>query len=1215
MSKSRHRIRRFDDGGSSDGGGGGSDSPAGDAVGADFGGDFFGDTTSNSDFFGDTTSTSGDFFGDTTNNSDFFGDTTGSPDVAGPDVAGPDLTADPNPTADPVGIDFTNTNPDVFNASETGFQTGFEDAFAGPQTASLDLSDRGNVDINDFSPDVMNVNDFMSPAPMESPGAVFGFGPDGWGAQASQMGFTGNTSGFTGMGLGGPDNSGLGLGGIGGFGPSAGFGPSGGIDAAMAGPGWGGGNFGGNFGGQQGGNFGPYSADNTSATFGGPSIGGLQGGPAGYGWGAGWGPANAGPASNLGVGNAVGAPGWATGDFGVQGIGGPTGTGLGPGSTGIGFAPGVAPADPGLMGPQFDAPAMTEALQAGREALPSVEATPAFDSRGPDDLGPMSLDDLNALQSHSPGFQAPTSDPFGPPDFSISPAPAPTAPAPDEQSNLGPNQGWANALAAALGPNQAHAAPAIDPATAHQAPTYAESIESAFQALQAQAPAPTSPNQTVQNAFTDLQSPNQTVAYAFDNLLSPAQTVQSAFQDLQSPNQTVQSAFQDLQSQTPAVDWANVFAAPSPPAATERGHEAINDPAYANPSAFAVDRGQELATAFNDPAGRDTLTQVDRDITAPPPAPNPNFDIAFNPAIYQSTPGALTPAGMVSQDFFALQEQADKSPPTYVQGAPDRAGELTAPEYASNQAPAQTAPALAPTQDVFAPNPNMNVDPSVFDPSGRTMTDIITAQELGRQAEANPTPGPNPNMNVDPSVFAPTGRDMTDIITAQELGRQAEANPTAQPDLQSVANPNPSNQEAKGDRATTNDPTTPASTTTTQQAPYGPNTTEPFSPANEPAYTTPTAEAPVTPAMTAIATGLATAAAYGNPDASFGEAVGVPALRALIAEGVPERTVRKLSTVPAVPLETALEQNNAGALAQVLAQAGLIPAEMTQLGGIFASILATLAAFQSRLPTLPTAPPTATPVLPQPFKRGGSVVKDKPKHHHELLAKKRTDLRQAFTSSYIRGFSLGQKLRAQKSLQQDQLAQGGLVDLPGRYLGGGSLSKWGRPHPHRGGARLIHSATPGRTDRIRTSARPGSFVIPADVVSGMGQGNTIAGAKVFGDIFSSYGPPKPMAMGHLAKPSTPSMPKMGAMNMPKLSPMHLGKPPSIGKGFADGGSYEDEEPTPIITAGGEMIVDPELVMAIGGGDAEAGHKALREMVPHLRKQVIAQLKQLPGPIA
>src|ERR1019366_4073347 len=39
----------------------------------------------------------------------------------------------------------------------------------------------------------------------------------------------------------------------------------------------------------------------------------------------------------------------------------------------------------------------------------------------------------------------------------------------------------------------------------------------------------------------------------------------------------------------------------------------------------------------------------------------------------------------------------------------------------------------------------------------------------------------------------------------------------------------------------------------------------------------------------------------------------------------------------------------------------------------------------------------------------------------------------------------------------------------------------------------IHSAVAGRTDHIPLDVPSGSYVIPADIVSGLGEGNTMAG--------------------------------------------------------------------------------------------------------------------------
>ena len=48
----------------------------------------------------------------------------------------------------------------------------------------------------------------------------------------------------------------------------------------------------------------------------------------------------------------------------------------------------------------------------------------------------------------------------------------------------------------------------------------------------------------------------------------------------------------------------------------------------------------------------------------------------------------------------------------------------------------------------------------------------------------------------------------------------------------------------------------------------------------------------------------------------------------------------------------------------------------------------------------------------------------------------------------------------------------------------------------------IHSAVAGRTDHLPTHVPSGSYVIPADIVSSMGEGNTMAGFKNIRRMFS-----------------------------------------------------------------------------------------------------------------
>lgn len=134
----------------------------------------------------------------------------------------------------------------------------------------------------------------------------------------------------------------------------------------------------------------------------------------------------------------------------------------------------------------------------------------------------------------------------------------------------------------------------------------------------------------------------------------------------------------------------------------------------------------------------------------------------------------------------------------------------------------------------------------------------------------------------------------------------------------------------------------------------------------------------------------------------------------------------------------------------------------------------------------------------------------------------------------------------------------------------------------RGG--LINSAVAGRTDKLPMGVHNGSYVIPADVVSSIGQGNTMSGASSLNRLFK---------MGPYGS---------AAPQMPSASPRRR---------FASGGAVG--EPVDIIAAGGEYIVPPEKIAEIGGGDIARGHDVLDEMVKHIRQKSIKTLKKLPGP--
>jgi hypothetical protein len=118
------------------------------------------------------------------------------------------------------------------------------------------------------------------------------------------------------------------------------------------------------------------------------------------------------------------------------------------------------------------------------------------------------------------------------------------------------------------------------------------------------------------------------------------------------------------------------------------------------------------------------------------------------------------------------------------------------------------------------------------------------------------------------------------------------------------------------------------------------------------------------------------------------------------------------------------------------------------------------------------------------------------------------------------------------------------------------------------GSGLIRSQTPGRGDAIRTQLPRGGYVLPADVVSAHGQGNTEAGSRGIAKRLSS---------------------------LPKL---------------ARGGRVD---PVDVAVSGGEFAIHPHHVAALGGGDLRRGHAALDQFVASTRARAARAARTLPGP--
>lgn len=154
---------------------------------------------------------------------------------------------------------------------------------------------------------------------------------------------------------------------------------------------------------------------------------------------------------------------------------------------------------------------------------------------------------------------------------------------------------------------------------------------------------------------------------------------------------------------------------------------------------------------------------------------------------------------------------------------------------------------------------------------------------------------------------------------------------------------------------------------------------------------------------------------------------------------------------------------------------------------------------------------------------------------------------------------------------------------------------------HTGG--ILPGNTGGRTDVLNKTVPAGSYVLPADVVSGLGEGNTNAGAHVLDTMMHTLpygikgGGGKRSGMGI---PRPPAAAKIPALN---LNQVKRGGAPHNG----------GDEHVPVVLAAGEYLVPKEKVTALGGGNIKHGHKILDHFVVHVRNKTADTMKKLPGP--
>jgi hypothetical protein len=195
-------------------------------------------------------------------------------------------------------------------------------------------------------------------------------------------------------------------------------------------------------------------------------------------------------------------------------------------------------------------------------------------------------------------------------------------------------------------------------------------------------------------------------------------------------------------------------------------------------------------------------------------------------------------------------------------------------------------------------------------------------------------------------------------------------------------------------------------------------------------------------------------------------------------------------------------------------------------------------------------------------------------------------------------------------------------------------------HPSMPVIGAINTPTPGRADAHPTHVPPGSYVMPADIVSSIGEGNTAAGqamlAKMFlplqaqggqqiammgqgapyGGTGAPYGAQSPDLRTKPMGPPRGIQPRV--VGEPKY-PVYAGPRGQTGPDFvqAHGGVVPGgggvRPGTPINISGGEFVVPPEEVRRRGRGDIDYGHEILDAWVKGEHIKAIKTLKRLPEP--
>ena len=177
----------------------------------------------------------------------------------------------------------------------------------------------------------------------------------------------------------------------------------------------------------------------------------------------------------------------------------------------------------------------------------------------------------------------------------------------------------------------------------------------------------------------------------------------------------------------------------------------------------------------------------------------------------------------------------------------------------------------------------------------------------------------------------------------------------------------------------------------------------------------------------------------------------------------------------------------------------------------------------------------------------------------------------------------------------------------------------------------IKSPVAGRTDHLNMHVPSGAYVIPADIISAMGEGNTLAGFRVAKSIFGQkfYGSQGlPGEANPYAQSAAPYGTGKGQPYVEAPEPYDADAPETVPQrkiAFSSSlprikadtpeprAAGGETDAVPIVAAGGEYVIHPTDVQKVGKGSLDDGHRILDQFVKQMRAKTIKTLEALPGP--